>query len=94
MHLHYIFVACSIAEDPLQHSDAVQWLQQLCIFTTWECAAGGQFAVRVVQILCTASFVYGVWIIMDHGWSDCQQDNTNNHSTANNLQKHLQTICN
>jgi hypothetical protein len=59
------------------------------IFTTWECAAGGQFAV--VQILCTASFVYEVWIIMDHGWSDCQQDNANNHSTANNLQK--QTIC-
>ena len=54
------------------------------IFTTWECAAGGQFAV--VQILCTASFVYEVWIIMDHGWSDCQQDNSNNRSTVNNLQ--------
>ena len=30
--MHYIFLACYIAEDPLQHSDAVQWLQQLCHF--------------------------------------------------------------
>ena len=28
-----------------------------------------------------------------YGWSDCQQDNANNHCAANNLQKHLQTIC-